>query len=194
MSASLKPRCVSTTAWLRTEGGVAIICGWCPDKDVADARALRAGLELNHTICPECDARLRKAAGLPPPAPTEPESAHLTVAEVNLICGVHDWATPAVFALLHWRQGDHFTGYGAGLRVRRAAVYDLYGYFATSGQPAAAKRLSLWLARADENSFPAAQQGATAGNKASDLESSRTSALPAPRVDDEPWFRRGAFA
>lgn len=42
------------TAWLRTEGGTAIICAWCDDKQLADERATAAGLKLSHGICEDC--------------------------------------------------------------------------------------------------------------------------------------------
>lgn len=45
------------TAWMSTEGEFAMICAWCADKEVAEARATRAGLRLSHGICPECAAR-----------------------------------------------------------------------------------------------------------------------------------------
>ncbi len=45
------------TAWLRTEGSLAIVCAWCADQAAAEARAHRAGLSCSHTICPQCAAQ-----------------------------------------------------------------------------------------------------------------------------------------
>lgn len=42
------------TAWLRTEDGVAIMCAWCDDLKLAEARAQAAGLTLTHGICKQC--------------------------------------------------------------------------------------------------------------------------------------------
>lgn len=42
------------TAWLGIREGYAIICAWCPDKEIAEARARAGGLGLSHEICDEC--------------------------------------------------------------------------------------------------------------------------------------------
>lgn len=48
------PSPTARTAWMKTEHGVAIICAWCEDKALAEARAKAGGLTLSHGICPEC--------------------------------------------------------------------------------------------------------------------------------------------
>lgn len=37
------------------------ICGWCPDKDLADALALKGGFAISHGMCVDCYAKMMRA-------------------------------------------------------------------------------------------------------------------------------------
>lgn len=147
---NLSPR-IPRTAWMRTQGKVAIICAWCPDRGLAESRAKSAGMELSHGICPECsaehfrdslcDANMVPAAGHSSGAPvamaiaveSTPEDGAVRVVSLAALKRVTGLSALELAGALGRRLGE--------VKVRRAWLPELIGELATSGRWRQAARL-----------------------------------------------------